>query len=212
MLPSADRAMIGAKGAGMMMRILLAFFVATAMATGALKAQNNPDSSVKTQSTPDASVAEPQYINSFYAVDANGKLIQLERKTVTFHSKAKVLPGYASFKMVTEFKLGQSSVRVSAVAHFIVRGRSPLDPASRYELRLLKASKDHREFMMTQGHGSVFGGGATSSVDEGALSIRFEEYGTNSYRITPEHPLPPGEYALAMRGMVSELYCFGLER
>ncbi len=56
------------------------------IAIGILKAQNEPS----------APVAEPQYINSFYAVDANGKLIELERETVTFHSKVRALPGYAS--------------------------------------------------------------------------------------------------------------------
>ena len=99
-----------------------------------------------------------------------------------------------------------------ASAKFIVRGRSPLDPVSRFQLRVLKSSKDRREIVITQGHGSVFGGGATSSMDEGAIPIRFEEYGADSYRITPEHPLPPGEYALALRGMVFELYCFGVDR
>jgi hypothetical protein len=166
--------------------------------------------SVMAQSAKEA-VAEPQYINSFAGVDANGKLIELERNTVAFHAKTKVLPGYASVKMVAEFKPGKASVRMPANAQFIVRGRSPVDPMSLYQLRVLKSSKDRREILITQGHGTVFGGGATSSMDEGAIPIRFEEYGANSYRITLEHPLPPGEYALALRGMVSQLYCFGVD-
>jgi hypothetical protein len=59
-------------------------------------------------------------------------------------------------------------------AQFVVRGHSSLDPSSRYELRLLKTSKDHREIMMTQGHGTIFGGSATSKLEEGALRLRFE--------------------------------------
>jgi hypothetical protein len=156
-------------------------------------------------------VAEPQYVNSFSGVDSNGKLIELERNTVAFHAKTKVLPGYASVKMVAEFKPGKASVRMPANAQFIVRGRSQVDPMSLYQLRVLKSSKDRREIVITQGHGTVFGGGATSSMDEGAIPIRFEEYGASSYRITPEHPLPPGEYALALRGMGSDLYCFGVD-
>src|ERR1019366_9740452 len=66
------------------------------------------------QSTPSVAVAEPQYMNSFYALDANGKLIELERQTVTFRTKAKVFPGYASVKMTTEFKPGHSPVRITA--------------------------------------------------------------------------------------------------
>jgi hypothetical protein len=172
------------------------------IAIGTLKAQNEPS----------APVAEPQYINSFYAVDANGKLIELERETVTFHSKVRALPGYASVKMTTEFKPGRSPVRMAATAQFIVRGRAPIDPLSRFELRALKGSKDHREFVMTQAHGSILGGSATSNPEEGAVAIRFEEYGANSYRITTDKPLAPGEYALAMRGFVSELYCFGVDQ
>jgi hypothetical protein len=158
------------------------------------------------RSTP---VAEPQYINSFFAVDASGKLIDLERQTVTFHTKTKVLPGYASVKMTTQFKPGYSSVRLPATAQFIVRGRTVIDPVSRFELRALKGSKDHREFVMTQGHGSILGGSATSNPSEGAVPIRFEEYGANSYRITPEGPLEPGEYALALRGFVSNFTALG---
>ena len=43
------------------------------------------------------------------------------------------------------------------------------------------------------------------------MPIRFEEYGSNSYRIVPERTLTPGEYALAMHGVVTELYCFGVD-
>jgi hypothetical protein len=68
---------------------------------------------------------------------------------------------------------------------------------------------------MIQGHGSacVFtaSGTATTNPEEGAVSIRFEEYGSNSYRITPDRPLPPGEYVLAVRGLATELYCFGVD-
>jgi hypothetical protein len=182
---------------------LVVFSIVVAVTeTGTLKAQN----------TPGAPVAEPQYINTFSSIDVSVKLIDLEPATVTFYAKTKVFPGYATVKMVAEFKPGRSSVRVLPGARFVVRGRSPLDPASRYELRVLKSSKDHREIVITQGHGSVFGGGATSGMDEGLLPIRFEEYGVSSYRVIPEHPLPPGEYALGMRGMGTELYCFGVDR
>ena len=189
------------------MRAIAVFLSLAAFLTvGILEAQNEP-------STP---VAEPQYINSFSAVDANGKLIELERQTVTFHTKAKVFPGYASMKMTTEFKPGISPVRVAASQQFIVRGRAPIDPLSRFELRLLKGSKDHREFLMVQSHASAFvftaSATATANPEEGAIAIRFEEYGANSYRISPERPLPPGEYALAVRGLASELYCFGVDR
>ncbi len=184
-----------------MTRLSMALNLIPFITVGTLKAQ-------EIRSTP---IAEPKYLNSFYAVDPDGKLIELERETVTFKTKVKALPGYASVKMTTQFKPGVSSVRLAATAQFIVRGRAPIDPVSRFELRALKGSKDHREFVMIQGHGSVFGGSATSNPSEGAVAIRFEEYGANSYRITPDKPLAAGEYALAVRGLVSELYCFGVD-
>jgi hypothetical protein len=156
---------------------------------------------------------EPQYINAFLAVDASGKLTELDHQNVTtFRSKIKALPGYATVKVLAEVKPAHASIRLPARAQFVVRGRSALDPSSRYELRLLKSSKDHREILMTQGHGTMLGGSATSKLSDGALPIRFEEYGGNSYRITPEQPLAPGEYALLLRGVVNDLYCFGVDR
>ena len=186
-----------------MTRVLVLPLFVVILLMGTLKAQNNPP----------PSVTEPQYVNSFYAVDTNGKLTELEHQTVTtFHSKTKALPGYATVKVLAEIKPGHASVRLPADAQFIIRGRLPVDPSSLYELRLLKVSKDHREILLTQGHGTIVGGTATSKLDEGAVPIRFEEYGANSYRITPAQPLPPGEYALALRGVVTELYCFGVDR
>jgi hypothetical protein len=159
-----------------------------------------------------AQVAEPQYVNSFSALDSTGKLIELEHQNVTkFHSKVKPLPGYASVKMSAEFKPAHSSVRLPAVSKFVVLGRSSLDPASLYELRVLKFTKDHREILMSQAHGTVFGASSTSNLSDGAIPIRFEEYGTSSYRISTQQPLPPGEYALAIRGAFTDLYCFGVD-
>jgi hypothetical protein len=151
-------------------------------------------------------------VNSFSALDLSGKLIELEHQSVTkFHSKLKPLPGYASLKMSAEFKPAHSSVRLTAGSTFIVRGRSSLDPASLYELRVLKFTKDHREILVSQAHGTVFGASSTSNVDDGAVPTKFEEYGTNSYRISTQQPLAPGEYALAFRGAVTDLYCFGVD-
>lgn len=183
----------------MKMRVLVAFLVTMAMATGTLQAQNKPD----------AYVAEPQYINSFYALTPNGNLIELEFKTVAFRPKAWAVPGYASFKTVADLKPSQSPVRLPASAQFVVRGRVDVDPATVYELRLLKGSKSHREFVMSQAHGSIVGGAV--NPEEGAIPIRFEEYGNSSFRIVPAQPLAPGEYALMMRGRYFQLFCFGVD-
>ena len=174
------------------------------------------------QNEPGAPVNEPQYAGSFYALDANGQLLDLEHTTVTFHAKAKALPGHASVNMTTQFKPAHSPVRLGATTQFIVRGRGSSDPLSRFELRVVKSSNGHRELVVTTAQSSDFDDSAASNLEEGEVAIRFEEYGSNSYRITSVQPLPPGEYALATRGLVSvkarvqlgssELYCFGVDK
>jgi len=156
-----------------------------------------------------AQVEEPQYLDAFYAT-ANGHLIELERQTVAFRSHNKVLPGYASFTMNGEVRPGQSPVRLGGTPQFVVRGRAPIDPGLRFELRLLKASKKTRELVMARGHGTMFGASA-STTEDGAIPLRFEDYGDGSYRIIPAQALAPGEYALATRGIVATIYCFGVD-
>src|SRR5437899_10652453 len=94
-----------------------AFFVALCL-IGTVDPQTNQQ-----QQKP---VTEPQYIDSFYSVDPTGKLMELERQNVTtFHTKTRALPGYATVKMLAEFKPGQSSVRLPPDARFLVKGRIP---------------------------------------------------------------------------------------
>ena len=132
-------------------------------------------------------VIEPQYVNSFYALTPNGNFIDLEYKNVVLRPKSWAVPGYASFKTVADFEPSQSPIRLPASAQFAVRGRANVNPATLYELRLLKGSKSHREFVMSQAHGSIVGGAV--NPEEGAIPIRFEQYGTSSFRIIPEQPL-----------------------
>jgi hypothetical protein len=183
-------------------RVLVAFLMTMAIATGPLKAQNNPKAY--------AQVAEPQYINSFYALTPNGNFIDLEYQNVVLHPKSWAVPGYASMKMVADIKPAESPIRLPATAQFAVRGaRANVNPAMIYELRLMKGSKSHREFVMSQAHGSIVGGSV--NPEEGAIPIRFEQYGSSSFRIIPEQPLAPGEYALVVRGRFSQLFCFGVD-
>ncbi|HEY6243697.1 MAG TPA: hypothetical protein VIX17_07120 [Pyrinomonadaceae bacterium] len=159
-----------------------------------------------------APVAEPQFYNSFYALAPNGNFAELDhQKVTTFHAKAKPLPGSASVKVSAEFKPAHAQTRLPGNVQFVVKGRSAIDPSTLYELRSLKIKKDHREILMTQAHGTLIGGSATSKLDEGVLLIRFTEYGDNSYRITPDKPLPAGEYALTLHGNVMDLFCFGVD-
>jgi hypothetical protein len=146
---------------------------------------------------------------TFIALDASGKPITLERQAVTF--KTKVTPGLfsASATSSVEIKPGRSPVRLPATTKFIVQGH-PANPAAVYELRILNSAKKHREIPMSRAHGSVFGATA-NSLDSGEVPTRFEENDASSYRISTLQPLPPGEYALSLRGDVINLYCFGVD-
>jgi hypothetical protein len=197
MQKSLDSQLNVSVGADMKTRILVAFLVTMVMATGTLKAQNK------------SVAAEPQYINSFYALTPNGNLIDLEYRNVALHPKSWAVLGYASFKTVADFEPSQSPIRLPASAQFAVRGRVHVNPTTIYDLRLLKGSKSHREFVLSQAHGSIVGGAV--NPEEGAVPIRFEEYGSSSFRIIPQQPLAPGEYALVVRGGYSQLYCFGVD-
>jgi hypothetical protein len=97
-----------------------------------------------TNHQPQKTIAEPQYINSFYSVDSAGKLTELERQDVTaFHTKTRALPGYATVKMLAEFKPGHSSVRLPpgarflALCPFLSKSTAPIHIASRL-CRLLR--------------------------------------------------------------------------
>lgn len=49
------------------------------------------------------------------AAHINGKLVELERQTVSFRAKARALPGHASVKMIAEFKPSSSPVRLASI-------------------------------------------------------------------------------------------------
>jgi hypothetical protein len=155
--------------------------------------------------------SEPRYVNTFYALDSSGKLIDLEHKTATLHAKTKALPGYATVKMLAEITPAQSPVRLEGSAQFVVKGRSSVDPASLYVLRMLKRTKSRREIEMSSGHGTLLG--ATHSIaEEKIIPLRFHDYGQMSYRIEPESSLEPGEYGFSLRGIAMDFFCFSVNR
>ena len=156
-----------------------------------------------------ATLSEPQYINTFYGLGANGNLIELERSSVALHSKVLPLPGYLKTKSTAQIDGARAPVRLASNAEFVVKGRSMTDPQTRYSLKLLKVSRDHRQYTVIQGHAVVFSG--STSTDEESVPIRFEDYGATSYRIVPQRPLEPGEYAFALKGASSDIYCFGVD-
>lgn len=147
-------------------------------------------------------IPEPTFDDVFFGLDLSaGKLVSLERQTATIRGKAK-FGGYGGIKLASEFKPGKSPVRFkSGEQQFVVRSfaaaASSLDPNTLYVLRTLKKKGDKRELVMTESHGPLGLGGATSNLAEGVLPVTFEKFGEHSLKIVSEKPLPPGEYALS---------------
>jgi len=169
-------------------------------------------SCVSQEATPKVPVAEPQYLNEFYALGADGQLVALEHQNAVFKSHVKSFVAYATVKSEAELTSAHAPIRLSSNVQLVVKGRLPLDPASRFELRPLEVKGKHREIVLTKGHGSIAGASATSSFDEPGIPLHFEEYGEASYRFAPEKPLVPGEYAISVKGAITNLYCFGVDK
>jgi hypothetical protein len=162
-------------------------------------------------------IPEPTFNDVFFGLDsAAGKLVPLERQTATIRGKAK-FGGYGGIKVASEFKPGKSPVRFRSgeQPQFVVRSfataASTFDPNTLYVLRKLKKKGDKRELVMTESHGPLGLGGATSNLAEGVLPVTFERFGEHSLKIAPEKPLPPGEYALSRRAGMMDLFCFGID-
>lgn len=163
-------------------------------------------------------VPEPQYNDVFAAFDASAlKLIPLERQTATIQGKAK-FGGYGGIKLSSQFKPGKSPVRFrsSDRPQFVVRSiasaSASIDPTTLYVLRILRGKGDKRELVMTESHGPLGLGGATSNLAEGVRPVTFERFGEHSLKIMSEEPLPPGEYALSRRFGMTDLFCFGVDK
>ena len=163
----------------------------------------------------DVSAPEPEFADVFFRLDG-GNLVPLERQTATVRGKAK-FGGYGGIKVASEFKPEKSPVRFKSreQLQFVVRSFaasvSTVDPATLYSLRALTKNGDKRELVMTESHGPLGLGGATSNLAEGVLPVKFEKFGEHSLKIVPGTALPPGEYALSRRAGMMDLFCFGVD-
>ncbi len=161
-----------------------------------------------------AVAAEPQYNNSFAALDASGGLVPLEKQTATIHAGVKAF-GYGGFKASTEFKPAQSPTRFKSADRtaFVVRSPLPdtVDPNTIYVLRVLKGKSNRRELIITETRFMMIGG-MNHNLAEGVQRVTFERFGEHSLKITSDEPLPPGEYALSIRQGMLDLFCFGIDK
>src|ERR1700732_5388352 len=144
-------------------------------------------------------VTEPQYDDTFFAVDATGKLLPLERQKATFHASVGFM-ALSGMKLSSQITPAASPIRFKGdeqpqfvVRSVIVSSSSHADPNIVYVLHAFKKKGNKREFVTSSAHVTGFGS-ASSSAEEGTEPIKFERYGEGSLKIVSERPLPPSEY------------------
>lgn len=157
-------------------------------------------------------VTEPDFADVFFQLDA-GKLVSLERQTVSIQGKAS---GFIVMSMKASWEIpgAKSPVRFHSdqPLDFVVRTpftQSSVDPSTFYFLRKLNVKKKTRELVVMAGHASPGGAKMNSNPAQDALPLTFARYGDSSLKMTTG-PLLSGEYALS-RPYAQAVFCFGVD-
>jgi hypothetical protein len=170
--------------------------------------QESASSKSETSSKP----LEPEYINSFFLLDSTGSLKPLERQTAGHRGKVKAL-GFGGAEMSYTVDGDRSPVRTSAgapLALVVKLENHDVDPGNLVELFTLKAAKGERELVIAKHH---FMGSTKVDIQGQQVALQFSKYGQSSVKITTSAPLPPGEYAMGIKGQTGMplAYCFGVD-
>ncbi len=162
---------------------------------------------------PQPNLQEPEYINSFFLLDADGSLKPLEHQTAGMHHKIKAL-GYGGGEMSYTVQSNHSPVRIAAgtpIAIIVKLENHDADPANLVELFTLKVGKSDRELVVAKHH---FLGSTKMGAQDKEVALEFAKYGQSSVKITTSAPLPPGEYAMGISAGAMgsrQAYCFGVD-
>jgi hypothetical protein len=156
---------------------------------------------------------EPEYANSLFLLDSSGSLKPLERQPVGVGGKGRVL-GFGAMGVSYEIQNEHSPIRVasSAPLEIVVKLEDrDVDTATPVLLYPLRIAKRKRQILIS---GAGFMAIHTKSdLQSTQLQMVFAKYGQASLKITPESPLAPGEYAIAVqtRDEQPTAYCFGID-
>lgn len=154
---------------------------------------------------------EPEYLGTFFSLNSDdGALSPLERQTPAIRTKVKGL-GFGGGDAFGEVSGAKSPIRFTAgsVPAFIVRAASrDKDPASTIQFFAWKVNKDSRVMIISK----VRALGLGTQSGTGASDVRFiaSKFGDASFKVVPESPLPPGEYALSMVD-IRDAFFFGVD-
>jgi hypothetical protein len=162
-------------------------------------------------------VQEPEFNGIVFYLDPSGALVPLERQNATADVKMKAM-GWGGMRSSNTYNGPKSPVRFKEGQNIRFVVRNPYLPGSGIEPRpdrlvtldVLKTSTNKRELgvMNTPGVGAAFG--QKGKIEQETLRpLSFSRYGEQSYQISPEKPLEPGEYLI--RYGLSESFLFGID-
>jgi len=158
--------------------------------------------------------AEPQYMYQFAALNPDGSLIALESEKLTTehdtHNRFVYVKGSSEQTVPGE----RSPVRLPSTATFVVKwvhGMDAIDPNTMVKLRPFVIQKGQRTLPLRSGKAIIFSGTKSQSTPDNSLPVAFKKYGQDSLLITPQAPLPPGEYVLEANGGYAGVSCFGVD-
>ena len=175
----------------------------------AQNANPNPDKSPKTVTADSTTLPptppEPEWSGAVYLL-SGGKLVPLESQRPQVDTKVKAL-GFGGGTMAFVYQGPASSTR-STTTEFVVRLGPGENPAAVILLSPLQQQKGARR-LLVQRVGGLAGGLKSSAPNSNGLDVNFSKYGTNSVKIVPATPLPPGEYAFRTASGIT--YLFGVD-
>jgi hypothetical protein len=144
----------------------------------------------------------------------DGSLITLESEKLTTahetHNRFVYVTGSAEQTVPGE----HSPTRLGSNAVFVIKwvqGMDAIDPNTMVKLRPFVIQKGLRVLPLRSGKGVIFSGTKSQSTPDNSLPVNFKKYGQNSLLITPQAPLPPGEYVLEANGGFAGVNCFGVD-
>ncbi|MBI3645445.1 MAG: hypothetical protein HY233_05740 [Acidobacteriales bacterium] len=130
-----------------------------------------------------------------------GTLVAVQPEVVNFKTggmlKAVATYGIAKAKFNGTVRGEKSSIQVTSPIEVVLRCQDGTAP-SEYQLVMLEAKKDHREF--TAGRAGLTG--ASMGLDKSAIALKFDKIGKNTYK-TQISVLKRGEYGFLAPGAVS---------
>jgi hypothetical protein len=186
---------------------------AACLCAASLMTMTAPTRQMRAQSP--SAVQEPEYINQFFKLGPEGKLVPLEQQKFAMETKSS--RGFMSNSVASERTVpGPSSpVRVAPDSHFIVKmSAGNMDPSTLIALKPLTVEKKDRALLVAKAKGSFvpFAGGVKSQTpDDNSIAVSVKKYGDGSFEIVPQQPLPPGEYVLATNSGMMGVSCFGVD-